>query len=40
MPEKDIFKVQFVNLDPDPATQINADPDPKFWISKPVVINS
>jgi hypothetical protein len=30
MPEKDIFQMQFVNLDPDPAAQINADPDSKL----------
>jgi hypothetical protein len=27
-----IFLVLFALLDPDPAIEINADPDPKSWI--------
>jgi hypothetical protein len=41
--KKDIFKVQFINLGLEPATQLmrsHADPDPKLQISEPVVINS
>ncbi len=28
--------MQFLHLDPDPAAQINADPDPKCWFKSSV----